>query len=898
MSSSSLVSNPAHMPRLDIRAVYLLSRNVDMMQLNAPACDQTQEWGISMSHYDQIIVKPIFPYSESSEEDSLFGGSPLAQAYKKIIEDGQQSSMNQLQQSILAFADISENLTHEKIEAFWNDHSQPLLFITLVSLNQKAKFSYAQECVRTIFPSNTLVYFTFDYNDMVIFHKGGSLSDYVHKVMKFDYSPFDPSRAEPLALVSDSITLYSFSNEYLGHYPTDETFDAYLRMGIANNHMMDIFQHEVENISGYEDSIHVNYILGRHDIGFYQSKATLDWVHKICEKIQEATDRLDQCQKEQQQNPDAPIWYTTSTLSIRLPPNCDLPHLGETVWDGTHPEPALRNRLKKAYEDFCIAYKEAGKCFEITVDGTWLNWLEKGYEQALSFLESDLMQDLGLCLTPLYLEFLRYATRLWEALGMSDRFTLSERNLFRREAEANFMDLFQNVSILTDSMNHSSRQFIQTPPFRTMAFSIPPKLMAYYTAVSHHILEVLQDDTDNQYGLMIAPSFIQALEVISLAQERLTGENQLLSIKISETSLYTLQLTTFYLAHELSHYVGYSNRERKVRRDLVMKACIHDFLWAALDIFLTELNRQVCHSLGYDEEEPKFHLKREDIWDNLAIIADTVRIWMYENMNDRWTEVASDHSELYLREVIVLVHETLKKLTHNSALLNQIYSAFWNQIDDHNTIYKALATKLDKNAPLNLTIQHFVYQQVKLIFENSIQEFCDMDMGLGTDAIPKVEEIADLFRETFADLQAARLLNLSPKDYLDIFRLKETAVLGDSMVVPKPHRARVLAVLSVLPGEAPTFHDGTFKRLLRALKSDDYNELMEYLPMHGIAINYVHEYLDKCLQAIDRAFDNVPKVDKLRELYHDLGNEKSVEELMQTLRMTTQEYRGTLCRHE
>lgn len=94
------------------------------------------------------------------------------------------------------------------------------------------------------------------------------------------------------------------------------------------------------------------------------------------------------------------------------------------------------------------------------------------------------------------------------------------------------MDLFQDVSILMDSMNRSSRQFIQTPPFRTTAFSMPPKLMAYYTAVAHQILDALQDDTNNFYGFMIAPSFVKELEVISLAEQRLTEGNQLLSISI------------------------------------------------------------------------------------------------------------------------------------------------------------------------------------------------------------------------------------------------------------------------------------------------------------------------------------------------------------------------------
>ena len=153
-------------------------------------------------------------------------------------------------------------------------------------------------------------------------------------------------------------------------------------------------------------------------------------------------------------------------------------------------------------------------------------------------------------------------------------------------------------------MNHSSRQFIQTPPFRTMAFSIPPKLMAYYTAVGHQILLALQDDPDNHYGFMIAPSFVRNLEVVSIAVKELTDKDQMLSIAVSEPALYSLQQTTFYLVHEFSHYLGQKNRMRDERKDYLLKACIHNFLWYALGDFLEALTSEMDGMLQiFDEEE-------------------------------------------------------------------------------------------------------------------------------------------------------------------------------------------------------------------------------------------------------------------------------------------------------
>ena len=334
LESSASENNFSSNPKLDIRAVFLYNRNVDMKPLNVTKFEEQEqhEWGLSMSHYDQIVVQSI-----PTVRDRSFCDSPLAQAYKQIRNKScQKPFTEQPQQSILAFTDIPDNLTLETINSFWNNHEQPVFFITLINLNKKASLSDARDRIQQIFDRDknrkTLVYYTFEYNDIVIFHKGASLSKYVHSVMELDYTSIKSSSSEHFPLVSDSITLYSFSKNFNGQLPTDETFDAYLRMGIANTKMMGRFQQKLEALSGYGEPLEVNYILGRHDIGFYQRKATLRWVYDVCTLTQEISKILE---KEEGKQNALPIWYTTSTLSIRIPPKRPLSDIG-IVWDGTH----------------------------------------------------------------------------------------------------------------------------------------------------------------------------------------------------------------------------------------------------------------------------------------------------------------------------------------------------------------------------------------------------------------------------------------------------------------------------------------------------------------------------------------------------------------------------------
>lgn len=114
-----------------------------------------------------------------------------------------------------------------------------------------------------------------------------------------------------------------------------------------------------EKLPQYGQTLQVNYILGRHDVGFYQPKATLKWIQGVPKSIQEISQELaiqiksnkemDTILNETQLDP---IWYTTSTLSIRIVSQHDLEKMGNLIWSGTHYERNLRKRVDAAYEEF------------------------------------------------------------------------------------------------------------------------------------------------------------------------------------------------------------------------------------------------------------------------------------------------------------------------------------------------------------------------------------------------------------------------------------------------------------------------------------------------------------------------------------------------------------------
>lgn len=115
--------------KLDVRAVLLYSRNVDMRSLPPEQNAEDRESGIAMAHYDRITVQHIPTIGQNHCEDAL-DSSPLAQAYLDTFEVLR--SKKTPQQEILAFEDITNRQEQEKIDTFWRDDSEPLFFVTLV----------------------------------------------------------------------------------------------------------------------------------------------------------------------------------------------------------------------------------------------------------------------------------------------------------------------------------------------------------------------------------------------------------------------------------------------------------------------------------------------------------------------------------------------------------------------------------------------------------------------------------------------------------------------------------------------------------------------------------------------------------------------------------------------
>lgn len=560
------------MGQLDMRTISLYSR--DSRQEGFKRLTDGQYY--SFCYYDAIEVEP------GRDGNPL---RDLLSGYEAVAAKRKEPGLYAFRQFLLAIADVRKEgepsaggcrYTEREIREFWgNSAGYPVFFVTMITLRDNRRLEDALAEIRRIFPEGRyLAYLTFDHCDILLFYRDSGFSDYADRIFRLNYGT---------ELLEDSITLCSFAAGGMDSWPAGEKFDVYLRFGVRD-------YKEAEKVTGgyaKEEGVRLGRLLGRNDIGLLKQGADLPWLGRLIR------DTL-----------GPKRWYTTYDLSILIerPDKTDWVPLEH----GTPAEPAgvIPEVMRRAMEDFLSAYE--GNSMGLEQDRVWINWLEKAGSLAASLYENPLAADFGTCLVPQFLDLFTYMGGLLR----NNRLTNADIDDVRRI----FSVFFSSTSILMDGINHSSRQFVQVPSFSPVSFEMPPRLMAYYTALAHRLIEVFRDGEET-YGVAFCPEFVQTLEVTSYAGQNLSRD-EWLTISIDERSLYTMRLTTQTIGHEISHFVGDGNRCREDRERLTVKA--------ALASLLESLLVQVGRAMGEQFGDAKAF--RADIrWEEVSACVD--RLW-------------------------------------------------------------------------------------------------------------------------------------------------------------------------------------------------------------------------------------------------------------------------------
>lgn len=129
---------------------------------------------------------------------------------------------------------------------------------------------------------------------------------------------------------------------------------------------------------------------------------------------------------------------------------------------------------------------------------------------------------------------------------------------------------FNALNTLALCTMHSERQFIHAPAFNATYFEIPPKMLAFYNAITDHIASRLTEGENKKYYFIIAPDYRSDIYVRPLNVNYIDDTTRHLAIiNLPEKYFYEPEKAILLLAHEVGHYEGERNREK--RAELIFK---------------------------------------------------------------------------------------------------------------------------------------------------------------------------------------------------------------------------------------------------------------------------------------------------------------------------------------
>lgn len=256
----------------------------------------------------------------------------------------------------------------------------------------------------------------------------------------------------------------------------------------------------------------------------------------------------------------------------------------------------LSDKIREKYDDCITAYKNSC-AIGMKKDYNFIRGIVEIKNMLISTLNRGISKYYALCMLESFFSLLCF---IKEKILLNDnydyKYNCQPENVFFRKQEE-IVDLmnsyFYYIQTLSSSMLHNERKFTNADPYQLSCFDIPPRLIAFYTAISYKIIKLLKTQETCDYTVMLVPDFKQDIYVDSLTRNRdYEKERNLIIIHINERASYDILDTIKVIAHEIAHHVGQSADSRRRRTELYVKCCIATLL---KEIY----NEMCCVSNGY-----------------------------------------------------------------------------------------------------------------------------------------------------------------------------------------------------------------------------------------------------------------------------------------------------------
>lgn len=296
---------------------------------------------------------------------------------------------------------------------------------------------------------------------------------------------------------------------------------------------------------------------------------------------------------------------------------------------------------------------------------------------------------------------------------------------------------------------HTSQTFLLVPGYSGSLYDIPTKLLLFYTAYAHKLIEVFSDsdqEHEQKFICFICPLLNHKPEVQEVETEG--TEEVLLDIRLAQRHLYMPRAFLVILSHEIFHYIGNKSRCRRKRATHLIKMCVYAISYVLLS--QDKLQKNISQLLIDKKRKeiqnyliriiPDIIEKRNDNMDEKKYMSSIIGPILIDSCNAVLGEPEYDF-DVTVRHIYA--HELAKTKDVKNDLL--CLSSLWEMIETNRREMLAEGT-------INHVVNRFIYS----------------------------------FQEIYADISSIICLNLELKYYLEAIFISEGIMLGkefDSIIV-------------------------------------------------------------------------------------------------------------------
>ena len=546
---------------LDVR-ILSLGKKVSRNEGNESQKNHTKERYVSAHYFDCFEITKV----DINEKQNSF----IEESYKTIkqLRSTSDGTNLRIKQNIIIFKFFEDN--GDNIERFWDKESEHV-FITMLKiasdLNSHYSLAEVERSVRDIIMNHfkkskidvnsAIIYYTYDFSDLIIISKDVSVKKMQEILWEINFRIKNDDNKK---LIMDTITLYGINEKIfysIAPNRQDEqekiginreklpvlntnTIDATITFGIKSPDGLSAAYKYLEE-SNCKNNYNISQQFGRRDVLLQLWNVTVLELVKLYGELKDIED-LNSIKIISSFNIDD---STKQALLHKV--NLNKSENENEVLK------SLKDAIFKSVEDYTVIAEENGY-----LDATEI------YRSLCELLDSGFSEEFVVSIYYAFYIFLKICI---------------EKGKDHSEEIIDFQkEFFSYINTLSHCTMHGEKCFVQSAPFNSILIDIPPKILAYYTALANKIVNVLRAENNKQlFSFIFVPNFNKHINVRSISPGSDT-DNRLLAVYINEEMLHNPYRVACVMFHEIAHFVGDETRCRKERLQCIIKTLIDAYM--------------------------------------------------------------------------------------------------------------------------------------------------------------------------------------------------------------------------------------------------------------------------------------------------------------------------------